>query len=59
MKKHLDESKKYNFFWFGEEDSLEEEIAKKNNIEFHRIASGKIRRYFDWKNFYEPLKNIT
>jgi UDP-N-acetylglucosamine--N-acetylmuramyl-(pentapeptide) pyrophosphoryl-undecaprenol N-acetylglucosamine transferase len=59
IKKHLDDSKKYNFLWFGEDDSLEEEIAKKNNIEFHRIASGKIRRYFDWKNFYEPLKNIT
>ena len=59
IQKHLQDKWKYNFFWFGSEDSLEEEIAEKHGIEFHRIASWKIRRYFDWKNFYEPLKNLT
>lgn len=59
IKKYLAEDREYNFYWFGEEDSLEQEIAKKNNVEFHRIASGKIRRYFDWRNFYEPFKNLT
>jgi len=38
---------------------MEEETAEKNNIEFHEIAAGKIRRYFDFRNFYEPLKNLT
>lgn len=28
-------------------------------IEFHEVAAGKIRRYFDLRNFYEPLKNLT
>lgn len=59
IKKHLDSDKNLEFHWFGQEDSLEHDIADKNNIPFHRIASGKIRRYFDVKNFYEPLKNIT
>jgi len=49
----------YNFFWFWQQWELEEEIALENNIEFHHIASWKIRRYFDFRNFYEPLKNLT
>ena len=59
IKKHLDNDRNLEFHWFWQEDSLEHEIAEKNNISFHRIASWKIRRYFDIKNFYEPLKNIT
>ncbi len=45
--------------WLGERDSLEEKTAEKYGIEFHEIAAGKIRRYFDIRNFYEPLKNLT
>ncbi len=45
--------------WLGERESLEEKSALENDIEFHDISAGKIRRYFDWKNFYEPLKNFT
>lgn len=49
----------YNFKWYWEEDSLEQELSKKNNIEFFVIPAWKIRRYFDKRNFYEPLKNLT
>ena len=49
----------YEFFWVWEEGWLEERIAGANDIEFLDIAAGKIRRYFDLKNFYEPLKNLT
>lgn len=52
-------SENYNFFWFWEQDNLEEDIAIKSNIEFHDISAWKIRRYFDLRNFYEPLKNLT
>jgi UDP-N-acetylglucosamine:LPS N-acetylglucosamine transferase len=34
-------------------------MALENNIKFEHIPSGKIRRYFDLRNFYEPLKNLT
>lgn len=56
---YFKEDDKYNFVWVWEEDSLEEEIAIKNEIPFFDIPAGKIRRYFDMKNFYEPLKNLT
>jgi UDP-N-acetylglucosamine--N-acetylmuramyl-(pentapeptide) pyrophosphoryl-undecaprenol N-acetylglucosamine transferase len=56
---YLKEENNYNFLWIGEETGLEAEIAEENNIEFHDIATWKIRRYFDLKNFYEPLKNFT
>ncbi|NVP17514.1 glycosyltransferase [Candidatus Gracilibacteria bacterium] len=56
---YFKEEKKYDFFWFGERDSLEEETADKNKIPFVDIPAGKVRRYFDIKNFYEPLKNLS
>lgn len=56
---YLKEEKAYNFIWVWEEDSLEQEIAKKHKIPFFDIPAWKLRRYFDWKNFYEPLKNLT
>jgi len=56
---YLNEDKKYDFFWVWEEDSLEEEIALKNKIKFLGISAGKVRRYFDLRNLYEPLKNLT
>ena len=56
---YLKEESNFDYLWVWEEDSLEENIALENNIEFLDIPAWKIRRYFDWKNFYEPLKNIT
>lgn len=55
----LKEEGEFNFFWLGERDSLEYTTAIKHGIEFRNIAAGKIRRYFDMRNFYEPLKNLT
>lgn len=49
----------YKFIWVGERDSLEKKIATENDIPFYDISAGKIRRYFDLRNFYEPLKNLT
>jgi len=50
---------KYKFIWVWEEDSLEEEITRKYKIKFLSLPAGKIRRYFDIRNLYEPLKNLT
>jgi len=49
----------YDFIWVWEQDWMEEEVAEKNNIKFLDISAWKIRRYFDIRNFYEPLKNLT
>lgn len=56
---YLKNEKDYDFVWIWEEWSLEEEIAWKLIIRFLDIPAWKIRRYFDIKNFYEPLKNLT
>lgn len=49
----------YQFIWVWEFDSLEEEMARKNKIPFYEISAWKIRRYLDYRNLYEPLKNLT
>lgn len=56
---YLKEEKKYDFIWVWEESSLENDIANENNINFLHIPAWKIRRYFDIRNFFEPLKNLT
>jgi len=56
---YLSEGKSYDYMWLWERNSLEKEVALSKNIEFHDISAGKIRRYFDIRNFYEPLKNLT
>ncbi len=55
----LKDDNKYKFFWAWQEEWLEYDIALENNIDFLDIPSWKIRRYFDLRNFYEPLKNLT
>jgi len=55
----LNETGEYDYMWLWERDSVESETAEKYSIEFHDISAGKIRRYFDLRNFYEPLKNLT
>lgn len=56
---YLKENENLNFYWFWEEEWLEFDIAMENNIEFIDIPAWKLRRYFDIRNFFEPLKNIT
>lgn len=56
---YLKKNDEYNFFFVWQEWNIEEKISKKNNIVFLDIPAWKIRRYFDIRNFYEPLKNIT
>lgn len=59
LQNYLKDEWDYNFIWVWEENSLEEEQARVHKIKFLDIPAWKIRRYFDWKNFYEPLKNLT
>lgn len=56
---YLEDSHKHEYMWLGERESMEQEAAIKADIDFYDISAGKIRRYFDWRNFYEPLKNLT
>ena len=56
---YLREEGEYEFIWLWQRNSLEEEMAEVHNIQFKSISAWKIRRYFDIRNFYEPLKNLT
>ncbi|QAA31624.1 undecaprenyldiphospho-muramoylpentapeptide beta-N-acetylglucosaminyltransferase [Clostridium manihotivorum] len=46
----------FDIKYIGSKDGMEKDIIKKANIEYFGISSGKLRRYFDLKNFSDPFK---
>lgn len=48
----------YEVQYIGTEDGIEKKIIGDQNIKYHTISSGKLRRYFDMKNFTDPFKVI-
>lgn len=44
--------------YIGTKDGIERNIIEGENIKYHFISSGKLRRYFDIKNFSDPFKVI-
>lgn len=59
VKEKLKEEGGCEFLWVGTWNGVEREIIKNEGVEFYSIAGGKLRRYFDWKNFGDPLKVIV
>ncbi|MFH0854301.1 MAG: undecaprenyldiphospho-muramoylpentapeptide beta-N-acetylglucosaminyltransferase [bacterium] len=48
--------KSVDFLWIGTRNGLEEQMAEKENIKFKAIYSGKLRRYFSFKNFIDIFR---
>lgn len=48
--------KGFEIKYIGSYDGIEKEIITENKIPFFWISSGKLRRYFDMKNFTDPFK---
>lgn len=48
--------KGFEIKYIGSRDGIEKEIIANNNIPFFGISCGKLRRYFDLKNFTDPFK---
>jgi len=46
----------YEIKYIGSKNVIEKDIIEKNNIPYFGISSGKLRRYFDVKNFTDPFK---
>lgn len=46
----------FDIKYIGSKDGIEKEIIKDANIPYYEISSGKLRRYFDIKNFTDPFK---
>lgn len=49
----------YEIVYIGSKEGIEKEIIKKEDIKYYSISSGKLRRYFDLKNFSDPFKVIA
>jgi len=48
--------KNFEIKYIGSLDGIEKTIIEENNIPYFGISSGKLRRYFDFKNFTDPFK---
>lgn len=48
----------YEVHYIGSYDGIERKLIEELNIPYYGISSGKLRRYFDPKNFSDPLKVI-
>lgn len=48
----------YEIQYIGTENGIERKIIQGENIKYHIISSGKLRRYFDIKNFSDPFKVV-
>lgn len=46
----------YEIQYIGTSDGIERKIIEREKIKYHIISSGKLRRYFDIKNFSDPFK---
>lgn len=46
----------YEITYIGSYNGMERELIEAQKIPYIGISSGKLRRYFDWKNFTDPFK---
>ena len=50
--------KEYDIYYIGTYNGIERKLIEEQGIPYYPIASGKLRRYFDIKNFTDPFKVI-
>lgn len=48
----------FRFVWIGSETGIEKTIAEGLGLEYRSIATGKLRRYFDWRNFTDLARIV-
>lgn len=46
----------YKIYYIGSHNGIEKALIEAQNIPYYGISSGKLRRYFDPKNFSDPAK---
>ena len=44
--------------YIGSVNGMERELVEKAGLPYTGIATGKLRRYFDWKNFTDPFRVV-
>ena len=50
--------KGYQISYIGSYDGIERGLIEEEGIPYYGISSGKLRRYFDLKNFTDPFKVV-
>ena len=45
----------YEISYIGSYTGMEKQLIEEQNIPYYGISSGKLRRYFDIKNFSDPI----
>ena len=48
----------YDIRYIGSKEGIEKNLVGAAGIPYDGISSGKLRRYFDWKNFTDPFRVI-
>ena len=48
----------YEISYIGSYEGIEKRLIEEQNIPYYGISSGKLRRYFDPKNFSDPFKVV-
>ncbi len=46
----------YEVHYIGSYDGIEKKLIEEMGVPYYGISSGKLRRYFDWKNFTDPFR---
>jgi len=54
----LEQGIKVEFAWIGTESGVEVEVIKKEDIPYHPIVCGKLRRYFSFKNISDIFRTL-
>lgn len=56
----LPELKKRNYeiYYIGSKNGIEKQLIEEEKIKYFGISSGKLRRYFDVKNFTDPFRVV-
>ncbi len=49
----------YSISYIGSYDGIEKKLIEDCHIPYHGISSGKLRRYFSWKNFTDPFRVLA
>ncbi len=50
--------KGWEISYIGSKDGIEKEIIGRTDVPYYGISTGKLRRYFDLKNFKDPFKVV-
>ncbi len=48
----------YEVYYIGSKNGIEKQLIEEENVKYYGISSGKLRRYFDLKNFTDPFRVI-